>query len=220
MNYISNVIIDWAFSPVFKYYIYKRSNSINLNTIKSRNVIDNKFVNKDWVLTYNNTTINDCYIILGDQDSNISGDINISSSHFYMQDTQSVMLDAITPIIGINKNIIFNNGILNISIDIDILDKLINKDYKYFRYIIDVIEGSFNGYIKVNNILFKIINLQNNNYSKDTIVCVENNMSRTNGSTKQRPTLINAGFQYFDTTLKKPIWWTGTGWVDSIGVTV
>lgn len=217
MNYISNVIIDWAFSPVFKYYIYSRHNSINLNTIKGRNIIDNKFVNKDWVLTYNNTTINDCYIILGNQDSNISGDINISSSHFYMQDSQSVTLDAITPIIGINKNIIFNNGIINISIDIDILDKLTNGDYKYFRYIIDVIEGSFNGYIKVNNILFKIINLQNNNYSKNTIVCLENNIFRTNGPTEQRPTPINAGFQYFDTTLKKPIWWTETGWVDTNG---
>lgn len=40
------------------------------------------------------------------------------------------------------------------------------------------------------------------------------------GTTSERPTGINAVFQYFDTTLKKPIWWTGTEWVDANGETV
>ena len=31
---------------------------------------------------------------------------------------------------------------------------------------------------------------------------------------------IFAGYQYFDTTLGKPIWWNGTEWVDATGVTV
>lgn len=43
------------------------------------------------------------------------------------------------------------------------------------------------------------------------------------GSTANRPSVLlpqEAGFQYFDTTLFKPIWWTGAGWVDSSGVSV
>ena len=39
-------------------------------------------------------------------------------------------------------------------------------------------------------------------------------------NTNQRPSLTPeySSFQYFDTTLNKPIWWTGTKWVDSIGI--
>jgi hypothetical protein len=37
------------------------------------------------------------------------------------------------------------------------------------------------------------------------------------GSTTYRPTNALAGYQYFDTTLNKPIWWTGTKWVDASG---
>jgi hypothetical protein len=44
-------------------------------------------------------------------------------------------------------------------------------------------------------------------------------------TTANRPTLGTAdvGYQYFDTTLDadgKPIWWTGTAWVDATGATV
>lgn len=44
----------------------------------------------------------------------------------------------------------------------------------------------------------------------------------TYGTTQQRPatTYINVGFQYFDTTLNKPIWWAGMNWVDSTGTSV
>lgn len=39
------------------------------------------------------------------------------------------------------------------------------------------------------------------------------------GNSTSRPTLNenNIGFQYFDTTLNKPIWWNGTKWADSTG---
>lgn len=36
-------------------------------------------------------------------------------------------------------------------------------------------------------------------------------------TTKDRPTYADTGVQYFDTTLNKPIWWTGSKWVDSTG---
>ncbi|WP_353338564.1 hypothetical protein [Pelagimonas sp. KU-00592-HH] len=41
------------------------------------------------------------------------------------------------------------------------------------------------------------------------------------GTTADRPNL-GAGvyYQYFDTTLGKPIWWKSTGWVDATGAAV
>lgn len=41
-------------------------------------------------------------------------------------------------------------------------------------------------------------------------------------NSEKRPLLglIDCGFQYYDTTLKKPIWWTGDKWVDATGATV
>lgn len=40
------------------------------------------------------------------------------------------------------------------------------------------------------------------------------------GSTEDRPIVINAATEYFDTTLNKPIWWTGSKWVDATGAEV
>ena len=64
----------------------------------------------------------------------------------------------------------------------------------------------------------KIINkalvyLNANNY--DTI-------DSTIGDTASRPTLrsTNEGFQYYDTTLHKPIWWNGTQWIDGTNTPV
>lgn len=39
------------------------------------------------------------------------------------------------------------------------------------------------------------------------------------GTTLDRPDLTasDAGFMYFDTTLGRPVWWSGTGWVDATG---
>lgn len=39
-------------------------------------------------------------------------------------------------------------------------------------------------------------------------------------TTKERPTYADTGVQYFDTTINKPIWWTGSKWVDSTGADV
>lgn len=41
------------------------------------------------------------------------------------------------------------------------------------------------------------------------------------GTSEQRPSISTTkGFQYFDTTLNKPIWWTGEKWVDATGAEV
>lgn len=45
--------------------------------------------------------------------------------------------------------------------------------------------------------------------------------SLNNGTyTYNRPTKINKGYMHFDTTLNKPIWWTGSKWVDATGTAV
>jgi len=42
------------------------------------------------------------------------------------------------------------------------------------------------------------------------------------GSSAARPSLLSTdiGFQFFDTTLNKPIWWNGSSWVDSNGTAI
>lgn len=47
-----------------------------------------------------------------------------------------------------------------------------------------------------------------------------NSSSSLSGNSSNRPTNEYAGFQYFDTTLKKPIWWTGEKWVDATGADI
>lgn len=44
-----------------------------------------------------------------------------------------------------------------------------------------------------------------------------NNNKALQGNTSQRPTNINIGYMFYDKSIKKPIWWTGTEWVDSEG---
>lgn len=44
--------------------------------------------------------------------------------------------------------------------------------------------------------------------------------TKYSGTTENRPSSINAGFQYFDTTLNKPIWYTGSAWADATGASV
>ena len=41
-----------------------------------------------------------------------------------------------------------------------------------------------------------------------------------NGTTSARPTGQAVGYQYFDTSLNKPIWYTGKNWVDATGAKV
>lgn len=40
------------------------------------------------------------------------------------------------------------------------------------------------------------------------------------GITSNRPTNVLVGFQYFDTTVNKPIFWCGSKWIDATGATV
>lgn len=41
-----------------------------------------------------------------------------------------------------------------------------------------------------------------------------------NGTTANRPTSSITGLQYYDTTLNKPVYWSGTTWRDAAGTIV
>lgn len=78
--------------------------------------------------------------------------------------------------------------------------------------------------------------IHNGNYSKDVISInkypygyLENDsitdynrriLNKDIGTTSDRPTNASEGFQYFDTTINKPIWWNSNKWVDTNGETV
>lgn len=68
------------------------------------------------------------------------------------------------------------------------------------------------------NLLYRIKNGDIYSYNKTTGKHI-NIVKDTNGSgtTAARPTDVSAGYEYFDTNLKKPIWWNGTSWVDKDG---
>ena len=45
----------------------------------------------------------------------------------------------------------------------------------------------------------------------------------TKGPTTERPPGLgtgDSGYQFYDTTLSKPIWWSGSAWKDAAGTTV
>lgn len=61
-------------------------------------------------------------------------------------------------------------------------------------------------------------NLQTNKYYNIRWMIYDQDLTVKNtGNTDGRPTSITSGFSYFDTSLNKPIWWTGSKWVDSDG---
>lgn len=97
------------------------------------------------------------------------------------------------------------------------------------------VQEGVQGYINViNNIINKLANTESfseiitiltNNVDALSTNNVIKSINYTNkGATGDRPskylnnTTVN--YQYFDTTLNKPIWWTGTKWVDATGAEV
>lgn len=57
---------------------------------------------------------------------------------------------------------------------------------------------------------------QRNAVTIDGILYLDKNI----GNTSNRPIRASKGFQYFDTTINKPIFWDGSKWIDATGATV
>lgn len=68
--------------------------------------------------------------------------------------------------------------------------------------------------ISINNYPFSYLENSNivNNYRET--------LDKNIGNTSNRPIGASKGFQYFDTTINKPIFWDGSKWIDATGATV
>jgi hypothetical protein len=68
--------------------------------------------------------------------------------------------------------------------------------------------------ISINNYPFAYLENSNivNNYRET--------LNKNIGNTSNRPIEASKGFQYFDTTINKPIFWDGSKWIDATGATV
>lgn len=68
--------------------------------------------------------------------------------------------------------------------------------------------------ISINNYPFSYLENSNivNNYRET--------LDKNIGNTSNRPISASKGFQYFDTTINKPIFWDGSKWIDATGATV
>lgn len=78
------------------------------------------------------------------------------------------------------------------------------QNFKYINTKLLTYVESIDKFVLCNNKTFKYISPEDS-YIKS-------------GDSGHRPTTTaNNGFQYFDTTLNKPLWWNGKKWIDSLG---
>ena len=72
----------------------------------------------------------------------------------------------------------------------------------------------------INNTYVPILNVAGNAYYNSNYEHIIIGAAKKQGTTAQRPTNVDVGFDYFDATLGKPIYWNGTVWVDATGTPV
>lgn len=228
---LNNVIIDWAYKSI---YSIQGTNSVRLfeysgfsyNISTHRNVVNPKLINKrsldniditydmgimsikrkDGIKKFNcNVTIQGIFL------TNIKdGPINQESDKITTI-TIPLTIDVET---SINLLGIVNITLFDINIDDVISDVSLVKNFIY------AISGEVTGEVILNNRHFYFKNLDKNHYDKEHIIYLGDSKSPCSGGKEKRPVNVNVGFQYFDTTINKPIWWTGTMWIDSTGVNV
>lgn len=89
----------------------------------------------------------------------------------------------------------------------------------------DIIKNSSSSLSKINEVETAFIKensgiyTDNDNNTYD-LVLSKTLYSKTSGTTRPQLDTNDAGFQFFDKTVNKPIFWTGTKWVDAIGADV
>lgn len=104
-----------------------------------------------------------------------------------------------------NGNIIFDNVVIN-----DTRETTVTK-------MLDVVTASMIDKVKMHNYIFtpNTISPGSSHYGNFVV-----NVHGNGANTQYRPTNIKIGYQYYDTSLKKPIWWDGTKWTDATGAEV
>lgn len=117
-----------------------------------------------------------------------------------------------------------SDGILNCRGLRDVGSEIITNFYNctgtnvksYFSYL----AGNSNAIVNLHNCDFSKIRIRRND--SDVIFRIYNTklLDYDNGGSNNRPQTPFVGQLYFDTTLNKPIYWTGSKWVDATGADV
>ena len=197
----------------------------SINIIGCKLIGDNRGFHSSYkIYSYNNIYINGTEAKLNMQiDINEVININIFNSNFDSYTNRHYTYININNANNINSinigNTIFNTNDIKISVK---TQQDINIDSKLNIYNISFKGNNiFTSDYKYNTKIYDINSISNLN--KTNIGFISNigwiiaNNKINFGTTVDRPNNIPIGFQYFDTTLNKPIWWTGTKWVDSVG---
>lgn len=198
--------------------------TLSINIINCKLSGDIKgFKNSYKINDYNNINIENCEFYLNMQiDIDEVNNLYISNSKIYNYDTlrwtyininnadELKYIDIKNSSFGKeNKISIKTDNDINIDDKVNITniqflaESLFTKDYPYETKLNDI-----------NNI--KNLNKTNLSFIQNVGWIIAGNKINF-GTTEQRTTNVPIGFEYFDTTLNKPIWWTGTKWVDSAG---
>ena len=201
---ISNNSSVWNYNPLnipFNYY------SINGNEwLESKEYI-NCFSKKSVFITYNT-----CFLL-----SNGFTDRMIESNNIESIDNNNNNI-TITLIESYNKN---SHGELMLFCNNDIIKQKNKKGYSQFLTDEgDILIGSNNN-ISPNNRAKYLLNATNSiqidAYGAGQLLKLQTTNSEI---TSKRPVNAIRGEIFFDTAINKPIWWTGTKWVDATGANV
>lgn len=124
----------------------------------------------------------------------------------------------------INIQILYNNGYKPINELVENIEDLINIPSGYVFGHTEILSNieyakAVNGdsfLIRANNTLYNAIKYNDKFIDNNGFTFV----TQRRGAYTERPTTLSSddiGFQYYDITLQKPIYWNGNGWKDSLG---
>lgn len=205
-NTVNNVVFDFIYQRSFVLNPGANHNNINFTTLRSgigSYKKDYSDKNSKYYTIYMQGECNACDI-----------NLNITSNNILDSTTENI--NFIARGIRLDQNFSGVNNKFNINReDINLISSIRNntlvKDIvKYIDYediptlnMVANLGGVFIEYIKGKPVI-----------SGDMYVSKM-------GTTQERPAnIINKGFQYFDTTINKPIYWDGSKWIDATGATV
>lgn len=205
-NTVNNVVFDFIYQRSFVLNPGANHNNINFTTLRS-GIGSYK---KDY------SDKNSKYYTIYMQDECNACDINLNITSNNILDSTTENINFIARGIRLDQNFSGVNNKFNINReDINLISSIRNntlvKDIvKYIDYediptlnMVANLGGVFIEYIKGKPVI-----------SGDMYVSKM-------GTTQERPAnIINKGFQYFDTTINKPIYWDGSKWIDATGATV
>lgn len=194
-SHLNNDVINYRHSiNIVNNLIYLKGN-IRVNPLAIIDAISDVSFSNNIIVGENDNTTLDCLFRISFDADKYQEQLNIN------------------PVI---ENIVYNNNIINFKGGITDLYN-IRGDIQFIKNL-----TYCNNTVRAKTIKFKnrsLYSIENTkfNISNNIITTSDNTGENNKGESSIRPKLISIGFQYFDTTLNKPIWWNGTKWVDKDG---